>query len=289
MTLSDDFIPGDPNYDPGPSYPVVFGVTLTPIVSGVLLGLLGLAGMVYLLLNFVQPEWDKYQQLDAQVKDKQSQIEQSQATLQQRAKVQAELDAAKKQQREVLSLFANESSLNTVLLDINRQIEARNAGVAATRRAKLAACPANIRANIDDVEKQVGDLAAKAQLTKFEPVVDKSGIINDGSYGPLVNGKLKRQTVNVELQGNFNQVQSILRSVERLQPLLVLKNTEFKIGDQNRAKLNTIYSLQGNVYRPAPGCQPEQVITTSFQMEALLPLTAAEKAAAAPTPPAQQK
>jgi type IV pilus assembly protein PilO len=292
MTASDDFIPGgDPNYDAGPNYPVVFGITITPLIGGVLLALTGLGIATYLLLNFVQPEWDKYQQLDQQVKDKENQVAQQEATLKQAEQVKAELAAAKKQRQDVLALFANESTLDTLLLDINRQIDARNAGLAQARQAKLASCPAWVRSNVKEVEEQVGDLVAKARLKRFEPDVKASGVITDNAFGPQVNNKLKRQVVNVELEGNFNQTQAIMRSIERLQPLLVLRNAEVTLGEaaSSNQKLGTIYTAQGNTLRPDPKCQPEPKITSKFQLEALLPLTPEEMAAANPTPPPQQK
>jgi type IV pilus assembly protein PilO len=290
MTASDDFIPGgEPGFEATPNYPVVFGVTITPLIGGVLLALAGLGLATYLLLNFVQPEWEKNQTLEAQVKDKNDQIAQQEATLKQEAKVKAELEAAKKQRQDVLTLFANESTLDTLLLDLNRQVETRNAGNAKALQDKLANCPPWVKANLQEVEEQVGDLVVKAQLKKFTPDPKLSGIITDDSYGALVNNKLKRQTVNVELEGSFNQTQSIMRSIERLQPLLVLRNADFTLGDGAAARSTSIYTRQGNTYRLDPRCQPEPKLTSKFQLEALLPLTAAEAAAANPAPPAQKQ
>lgn len=289
MTVSDDFLPGDPNYDSGPNYPVVFGITITPLIGGVLLALAGLGIATWVLLTLVQPEWEKYQSLDAKVREKNDQIAQQEATIKQSEKVKAELATAKKQRQDVLALFANESTFDTLLLDLNRQIETRNAGYTKRRQDKLASCPAWVRSNVKEVEDQVGDLVAKARLKRFEPNSKTSGIITDGSYGSQVNNKLKRETVTVELEGNFNQTQAIMRSIERLQPLLVLKDADFTLGESGKTKrFTTIYSQQGNTYRPDPRCQPEPKITSRFQLEALMPLTAAETATANPTPPAQK-
>lgn len=267
MTASDDFIPGgDPNYDAGPNYPVVFGITLTPMISGVLLALAGLGIATYLLLNFVQPEWDKYQQLDQQVRDKENQVAQQEATIKQADKVKADLAAAKKQRQEVLALFANENTLDTLLLDINRQIDARNAGFAQARQTKLAACPAWVRENLKEVEKQVGDLVAKSRLKRFEPDVKASGVITDGTFGSQVNNKLKRQVVNVELEGNFNQTQAIMRSIERLQPLLVMRNAEVTLGETatSSQKQATITPLKATPSDPIPSASLNPKSPPSF-------------------------
>lgn len=286
MTVTDDFAPGS-NLDTGPSYPVIFGIPLTPTLSGILLALVGLGGAAYLLLNLVQPEWQKYQDLEAKVRDKEAQVQQQQNINKQIEDSKKELEAAKKQRQDVLALFANEPVLDTLLLDINRQIDARNAGLEKARQDKLASCPSWVRNNLQDVENAVGDLVVKSQLRKFTPDPKTSGVITDNSYGSLVNNKLKRQVVNMTFEGNFNQTQSILRSIERLQPLLVLKNVEFVVGDGSPGKAATsrLYEIQGNNVRFLPNCQPEPKITSSFQMEALLPLTPEETAQANPAAP----
>jgi type IV pilus assembly protein PilO len=112
-----------------------------------------------------------------------------------------------------------------------------------------------------------------------------SGIITDGSYGTLVNNKLKRQAAQVVFEGNFNQTQSILRSIERLQPLLVLKEVSFSLGGGEGSKpLARLFETRGGIARFLPNCQPEPKITTTFRLEALVPLTPEEMATANPTP-----
>ena len=283
MTVSDDFIPSDPNFEDAPTYPVVFGVALTPVVSGVLLAIVGIGAATYLLLNFVQPEWEKYQALEQKVSDKKDQVNRQAAILKEIAKAKEELDSAKQKRGEVLGLFANESTFNTLLLDINRQIEQRNVETAQAKQTKLASCPAWVRSNLKEVENQVGELSVKASLKKFTPDSKASGIINDGSYGALVNNKLKRQLVSVSLEGNYNQTQSIMRSIERLQPLLVFKNFELT---QDKGKGGRLFETQGNTIRFLSECQPDSKLITSFQLEALQPLTDADRATIVPSPAA---
>ncbi|HEY9753176.1 MAG TPA: hypothetical protein V6C46_09500, partial [Coleofasciculaceae cyanobacterium] len=219
MTFSGDLIPAEPEYRPEPTYPAVFGITLTPVISGLLLGALGLLGATWIFFNLIQPALEKYQQLNASVQEKQAQLDQQEAIQKQLKQAEASLTEAKSQRQSVLSLYANTSTLDTILLDINRQIEQRNSNLAQAKRDKLATCPAWVRDNLREVEDQVGGLVAKSQLKKFTPDPKTSGIISDGSYGAALNNKLKRQTASVSFEGSFNQTQSILRSMERLQPL----------------------------------------------------------------------
>jgi type IV pilus assembly protein PilO len=284
--MTTDFMPPDVD-NLEPEYPVVFGVTLTPVVSGVLigLGLVALAGAIW--VYFGQAEWDKNQLLSAQVSEKKQKLEQQAAILKKIAAAKERLQAAKAQRQEVTKLFANESTLNTLLLDLNRQIDSRNVGLLQARQNKLASCPAWVRNAGDkfdqDLEQKGFAIAAKSQLKKFEPDLAKTGVIVDSSYGTLVNNQLKRQTVNVEFSGNFGQTQEILRSIERLQPLLVLKNMDITAGKDGSAGGSSyrLFELRGDRVQFLTNCQPEPILTSKFQLEALLPLTPEEAAAAA--------
>lgn len=244
MTVTEDFIAVEENQfqAAAPTYPVVFGVTLTPLISGILVAVLGVAGSLYLILNLVMPAWQKYQEQETSRAQKQAQVEQKQANLQQIEKVKTELAQAKQQNAEILSLFANEKTLDTLLLDLNRLVES-----------------GNVRLRRNDV---------RAKLKRFVPANQSGDVIADGSLGPEVNGKLKSRVVNVEVEGTFEQTQSILRNIERLQPLLIVKDYQSMLAAPPA-------DSQGRVVRgPA-------TITTSFQLQALVPVSPEEAATAA--------
>ncbi|MBD2021053.1 hypothetical protein H6F43_12775 [Leptolyngbya sp. FACHB-36] len=288
MTVSDDFIPGD-SYDAGPNYPVVFGIALTPIVSGVLLALAGLGIAAYLFTSLVQPEWQRNQELDAQVRDKNNQLAQQAAIKQQIEKARADLAAADRQRRDVLALFANEASLDTLPLDLNRQV-----GTPSPREfqrqenARFASCPLEARQNRADFKQQYGDLVVKPQIRQLTPLPAATGVVNDSSYGALVNGKLKREAATFSFEGNFSQTQAILRRIERLQPLLVLKNADISVGGQGGRPPKSYYEVRGNRVQLVPNCQPEAKITSTFQLEALAPVPQEEIKANQPATPPKQ-
>lgn len=251
MTVTEDFISVDEGGEfelAAPTYPTAFGVTLTPAVSGVLVAVLGLAGTLYLILNLVMPAFQKYQELQASRNEKQALIAQKQTIQGQTEQVKTELTQAKQQNAEVLALFANEKTLDTLLLDINRVVESGNAQLQRN----------NVR----------------AKLKRFVPVNQSAEVVADGSLGPEVNGKLKRRVINIELEGTFEQTQSIIRNIERLQPLLLIRDYQSTLA---QAPTNQ----QGKVVSRGPA-----TITTSFQLQALMPASPQETAAAAP--PANQ-
>ena len=228
MTFSDDFITvgeGQELQSSADNSPSLFGIKLTPQVIGIVTAaaLVGLAA--YLASSYVMPVWQKYSELTAERDLKQSQIAQKQANVKQSEKLKTDLVQAKQQQTEILSLFANESTLDTLLLDINRLVESGNAST--------------------------GGVVSKLQ--KFEPANQSAEIINDSSFGSAVNGKLKRRIISIALAGNYEQTQSIFRNMERLQPLLIVNDYNSTLqqdpvdpvtGRLPPAAINTEFKLQ---------------------------------------------
>lgn len=216
-----------------PNYPTAFGVTITPKVGGVIIGVAGLLGAAYLLLNVVQPAWQQNQELQAEVDRKEAEIANQEETLARIEEIKAQLAQARQRNQQVLSLFSSEQTLVTLLVDLNEIVKDR-----------------------------------EATLLSFQPQGEPT-VVDDGSLGTQVNGKLKRQIINVEMEGSFEQVQSVLRSIERLQSLLLVRNLQAEVSQPQSLILD-----EGNV---VPGEQP--TLKTTFTLEALLPVTEEEKAA----------
>ncbi|GAB4381943.1 MAG: hypothetical protein Kow00121_41450 [Elainellaceae cyanobacterium] len=241
-----DFIPGDPNNTEEPSYPKLFGVSLTPTVLGILAAVLGLIGAIWLWLNVVQPAAQQNQQLRQDVEAKRQQLQNQEETQQQIEAARARLVDAQQLQAEVLSLFATDRSIDTLLLDVNERVQSANSGIQDPNR--------------------------RAALARFDLNEEASGVITDSSYGEAVNNNLERRVYDVEVQGSFPQVVSIIRSIERLQPLLVVRNLNSEL-DTSTQRL--VLDNQGRV---VPTGQPETRITTSFQLAALVPIDQEEPA-----------
>ncbi|NMF63808.1 pilus assembly protein PilO [Brasilonema octagenarum] len=243
MTVGDDFdFVEDTQFETtSSSYPVAFGITLTPKVIGLILGVLGLAGAAYMLMNFVMPAWDNFQQQQTKQNELQQSIDQKKTYIKQIDKVQQEQALAKQQQIQVLALFANEKTLDTLLLDLNRLVESSNTQVSAD--------------------------AVKAKLKKYVPT-GKAEPITDGSFGSLVNGKLKRSSINIEIIGTYEQTQLIFRNIERLQPLLIVKDYQSSLVPEPTTQQDKVI---------VRGVQAT-LISTSFQLQALMPLSHEEVA-----------
>jgi type IV pilus assembly protein PilO len=280
---SGDFLTQDMGFDE-PNYPTVLGIQLTPMISGILLGLLGaaIAGATWFYL--ISPLMEENGTIQADVDSKEEQLKKAEQIKRDLKAAKEELVKVGKQREQVMSLFAKERDLSTLLLDLNQLIERNNSGVLAAKQSKLATCPSWVREQYTKVAKsqtfedQVGPLVAEARLNKFQPagvteVITAAG--SDSYVQPALLGKLKRQTIDVSFQGNFNQTQSIFRTIERLQPLLIIKNLSMTLGANRATKSGGLYEDgPGETIRFLTNCQPETLVTTTFKMDALMPASA---------------
>lgn len=272
MTATGDFLPAEDNQgleQVGPTYPTAFGVELTPKVQGIGLAVLGILG-AFALYNFVvQPVQEQKTALESEVAQKQAQADQQRASLQNRAELQAQLDAAIEQRVGVYGLLGNAQTLDTLLLDINQQIQNSNAAIADVLRADPArldnaqlAALGLTREQIQRIKTEfAGDPQVQKQLftselLRFNP--SPSSLVVDGP--PELNGKLERVTVDVSMQALFPQTLSIMRNIERLEPLIIIRD------------------MQQSIAPPPAGATEEQLLgisrllLTDFTLEVLVPV-----------------
>lgn len=244
MTISEEFISEDEQgFEEESSYPVAFGITFTPQVTGIALAALGLVGAAYILMTFVMPAYDQYKTLKAEEQEKldQVQLQQSGALDQKLLTREGDLIRTQDLKAQVLSLFSNERTLDTLLLDLSRFFAARN-----------------------------------VTLLKFQPQGEVT-IVNDNSLGASVNNMLKRQSIAVEMEGTFQQTQAVIRDLERLQPLLLVKNLNSQLSEES---ISVLVVNSGGSTQVIP--QANEELTTNFIMDVILPLNPEEAAQFAP-------
>ncbi|WP_298612891.1 type 4a pilus biogenesis protein PilO [uncultured Thermosynechococcus sp.] len=225
MTLTGDF-GGSPIEESAPNYPTVFGITLTPVVSGGLIAVLGLGAAVYFGNLSIAPKLEAAAKLQEEITQQENELSQREVLLKQLNDVVRGLERAKQENRDVRSLFATQEALDTLLLDISRLI-----------------------------------LKSGARLNTFEPDSAASGIVQDGSLGPELNAKLKRQTTNITVQGPFPSIIQVMEEIDRQQNFLVINNLTMELVAD----------------------KPGEVIAT-FKLMSYVPLTPEEIAALAPPP-----
>mgnify|MGYP000421191122 CR=1 FL=1 len=114
-------------------------------------------------------------------------------------------------------------------------------------------------------------VATNAQLLTFKPDYASSGIVTDSSLGEPLNNKIKRQVTAVSFQGTFNQTLQIMQAIDRLQTVLVVRDLSMELQQADE-----------------PG-QPSNLVTSTFNLHAYVPLSAEEAAAAAQAAAAKAK
>ena len=275
MTFTDDFVPVEEVDElEGPSYPVVFGVELTPKVQGIALAILGIGGAIFLFTRVIAPLQTERNAIQQRIEEKEITLANQEESLRQIEEVQAELDRVLTQREGIYSLLGDPTSLDTLLLDTNQQIEKSNAAIAGAIAGDLTqaqgATLTSIGLSQQQVDRIVQEFAADpiaqrqaftSELFGFDPV-GLPGPVGD-EYGSELNGKLERQIVQVSFRGLFNQTQNILFNLERLEPLLIIRdfNQEFaSVPDGIDATEEDFNRL---------GIRP---LDTSFTMEVLVPL-----------------
>ena len=184
MTFTEEFVPVQDGGFDSPRYPTAFGVTFSPQLIGILLAVVGLAGGIYLLLSQVLPAIQSNQDRKAEVERKELLLAEQEASLENREAVEAEKDSALAEFDQVMSLYASEPALDTLLYDISNSLP-----------------------------------SPKELLTSFAPDGEVE-VIEDGSLGVEVDGMLKRQSYQVSTEGSYQQTEDFIKRVERLTPLL---------------------------------------------------------------------
>ncbi|MDJ0730037.1 MAG: pilus assembly protein [Crocosphaera sp.] len=253
MTFSEEFnsTQTDADFDDlGSSYPTAFGITFTPQVSGIGLGLLGLVGSIYVGLNFVKPAYENYTELRTTEAEKQGQVAQQESGELSQKMLDAEqkLRESESLRNQVLSLFSSEESLKTLLFDINQLVQKH-----------------------------------QAELVNFKPNGTIT-VVDDGSLGAGVNGRLKRQQFELTIRADFGSTQSILRDLERLQPLLVIQGLKSQLVEE-KFTIDLVELKQEGGQTVATGqakAQGKDSLETSFTLDAILPLSPEELAKLTP-------
>ncbi|MEB3886952.1 pilus assembly protein PilO [Lyngbya sp. CCY1209] len=248
MTAANEFIPETEEEEV--SGPNLFGLQLTSKTIGIAIAVVGLLLAGAGIFKLVLPAMERGSNLNADIQTKQQEIEQQNEKLLKREQAERELEEAKQRRTNVTALFADEATLNTLMFDLNEQLNQINAGIE--------------------------DDALKAQIKKFEPVELENGeyekIVDDGSLGSQVNGKLRRREYEVEFEGSFEQTRDFLIALERMQPMLVVRNFESELMERS-PEVRGEYR-QGQFVPLAD--QPQRRIETSFDLHALLPLSQEE-------------
>lgn len=190
------------DFDEGSQHPSAFGITFTPQVTGIAIGVGSFLIAAYLFWSQVLPvlsELSTLKDTKKQNEDKVAQLEGLKVESQLQNK-KSEFKRVEQVKQEVLNLFANPNTLDTLLISVNTFVNTTN-----------------------------------VQLNKFVPGENK--VIEDESFGELAIGKIQSQNYDLDFEGTFAQIQLFLQDIERLQPLLVVSNFNSQLKEEQKFRL----------------------------------------------------
>lgn len=240
MTFSDELTPEERLEDEDGGYPEAFGITFTPQVSGIAIAVVGLGIAGYLWINFVQAARQQYNDLVSQRDQLEAQIEQQPSLEGVVQELEQQIQQTRSQQDEILNLLSSEESLDTLLFDLQQTVQ---------------------ETNNEALEEDFPEL----KLESFQPQMANPEVINDGSFGEPVNGKIRRKTYSLEMVGTFTQTRSLINKLERLQPLLLINDFNTQVTENQQGE----FLIEEN--RFVTRTRPQ--LSSSFQLEAILPVS----------------
>lgn len=230
----------------------LFGVTLTSKILGIIIGVGGLGLAAYAVTSSVQPLWDQVQKGQTNIAAKKSSVSGLEQKLTSKGNVAQKIEDANKQNLFVLSLLPNVDNIDTLMTDIQKQIP----------KTITIALPPDFSYELEGT------------LRTFQP--------KDPVKGP----QYSTYSFTIGFDGKFEDVLNTIQRIERLRPLLVIKDLKLvkKSLPSDRFKFPKAI---------APGKEKDildslpPLIGADFTLEAFVPLSEAERkaAAAAAAPP----
>jgi len=233
----------------------LFGITLTGKILGILLGVggIGLAG--YGTLNFTQPAQQQIDNLKTQITTLQGEIEQASINGNKLEATKAELDREKAKYNFVLKLLPSQDSLDTLMIDIDRQIP-------KTTQVTIGSGLSTVSFEID------------SRLQSFTPKVS------------TVAGALHTvYSFDINFDATFPAVINTIQNLEKLRTFMAVKNIKLT----QKPVPTTLLKFQEGVQ-----VSPEDldkivknlppIVSVSFTLEAYVPKAPSD---ASPTPPPQ--
>ncbi|MBW4495029.1 MAG: hypothetical protein KME26_18480 [Oscillatoria princeps RMCB-10] len=248
MTVSEEYY-GEQSGEQEAGKGGLFGIQLTPTLMGVMAAVAGVAAAVAMFMYLLQPAQQEQEKLTNDIKAKEQEIVSLKIGQSKKQEAEANREREKQLKTQVEALLGEEKTLDTLLLDINKLV------------------------------KESG-----AKLKNYKPAdssLSQALFTKDGK--PASAGSLqgfKSLSVLLEVEGTFAQIQSIVRNIERLEPLLVMGKFDSLVDEQT---LELLVSPEGRVLRLS-----DPTLKTTFEILAIVPKSP-ESSAAKPAPAEQKK
>jgi type IV pilus assembly protein PilO len=229
----------------------LFGFTLTSKVLGILLGVGGVALAAYVATTYVMPIWTSVQSGQTNIDAKTTNVTTLKGQVASKGNIAQKIEEANQQNKFVLSLLPNVDNIDTLIRDIQEQIP----------KTIVIALPPDFSYEI------------AGTLRNFQPST------------PVVGAQYDTYSFTIGFDGKFEDVLNTIQKIERLKPLLVVKDLKLT----KKPLPTTTFKFS----RPIAAGKEKDIldilpplIAADFTLQAFVPKTAEElKAAAAAAPP----
>jgi type IV pilus assembly protein PilO len=229
----------------------LFGFTFTSKILGILLGVGGVALAAYVATTYVTPIWSSVQTGQTNIEAKTTSVTTLKGQVSSKSNIAQKIEEANQQNKFVLSLLPNVDNIDTLIRDIQEQIP----------KTIVIALPPDISYEL------------AGTLRNFQP------------SAPIAGAQYDTYSFTIGFDGKFEDVLNTIQKIERLKPLLVVKDLKLT----KKSLPTTTFKFS----RPIePGKEKEildilpPLIAADFTLQAFVPKTAEElKAAAAVAPP----
>ncbi len=223
----------------------LFGVTLSTKILGIILAVIGVLGAGYITVNLTLPLKDQLDKQQAEIEVKKVSVTQKQQQVNSKGDISSKVEAARARNQAALSLLPDPNSMDVLLRDINAQL------------------PEKII-----LSNAIASLEIKNALEEYKPSAVVATTGGDTQF--------RTRTYSIQFSATYPEAIKIMRNIERLRPLLVVKNLSLKKNDKvfiRDTKLTP--EQQKAVVENLP-----PLLTTNFNLVAYVPLSDAELQAA---------
>ncbi|MEE3718390.1 hypothetical protein V2H45_16740 [Tumidithrix elongata RA019] len=226
----------------------LFGMTLTSKVLGIAIAIAGVGLAGYGVTSFVLPKNDDIQNNTKSIETKTALVADLKKKISSKGDVTQRVEAANKNNKFVLTLLPTVDNIDTLVRDINAQI------------------PKTIVVSLPPFSFNL-----EGTLQEYTP------------KEIVVSPQYRTYTFNITFDSTFPEMLKTIQNIERLKPLLIVKDLTLA----KKAIAPDAFKLPGNVPEDKKKAILDNfppVLTTKFTLVAYVPLTEAERQAAAAPP-----
>ncbi|MFN7759803.1 MAG: hypothetical protein ACK5RE_03875 [Pseudanabaena sp.] len=231
----------------------LFGVTFTSKILGILIGVGGIALAAYVASNYVMPLWESVQTGQTKIAETKTKVTTLEGQVASKGNIAQRIEAANQQNKFVLSLLPSVDNIDTLIRDIQEQIP----------KTIVIALPPDFSYEL------------AGTLRTFQPTA------------PVIGAQYNTYSFTVGFDGKFEDVLNTIQRIERLRPLLVVKDLKLT----KKSLPTTTFKFS----RPIAAGKEKDILDSlppligaDFTLQAFVPKTEEElkaAAAAAAAPP----